>query len=547
MDNKLSDQIIWKQDGNHYKSSSGEDFSDGWSRTISGRLSQQSDSVTSKLVKFLDNTAIMLTKDGESMSLDARAGALGNPLHDILANLLKRKKPVVETKETKISFLAKEVGFQLLSDDFEVQITETIPSNSDDSQPSYIDNTATAIVESQISKLPVASSEHDVVSNTISLDRKDITPLNDQQSGQTDTDACLEGNQESVPYSESNVNDSITTLPKVSGDEICSTSGIQGTKDHESNAGEDLQSFACPANVQQESPALEKHIEEQNTDQIDCGTTRSSVSEQILTDVTPWQDVLVNDADEAAKSIWPSMLDEWHVQQLPFKGSFFFFDGEYQLLRSLTGETKIPSLVVLDPVLEQHYVYSEETYISYPSLVNFLKKYLNGSLTPYRRSESIFTSSRESPQPPFVNLDFHETDSIPRVTANMFCEVIIGYKPCKMGNDLPLSEVQNFRSAWKMDVLVLFSTSWCGFCQRMELVVREVYRALKNFRSMSMSESRNWDTMHTQGNYLFMLIINLSCPAIFWWNLLIIYFLLFYVGSLELTKFVTNFLLLSKY
>ncbi|PRQ41401.1 putative protein disulfide-isomerase [Rosa chinensis] len=161
-----------------------------------------------------------------------------------------------------------------------------------------------------------------------------------------------------------------------------------------------------------------------------------------------------------------------------FKGSFFFSDGNCRLLRALTGSSKFPALVIVDPNMQQHYVFPEETNVNYSSLVDFVSAFLNGSLLPYQESETVLESSRKATQPPFVNLDFHQVDSIPRVTTHTFSELVVGFN-------------QSDSDAWNKDVLVLFSNRWCGFCQRMELVVHEVYRAMKDYAKMLKRESKN--------------------------------------------------------
>ncbi|XP_013706794.2 uncharacterized protein LOC106410746 isoform X7 [Brassica napus] len=165
-----------------------------------------------------------------------------------------------------------------------------------------------------------------------------------------------------------------------------------------------------------------------------------------------------------------------------FTGLFFFSDANYKLLRGLTGDVKIPSAVIIDPALQQHYVLQDEVAFSYSSLVDSLHGYLNGSLSPYTRSETTIHKPKEATVPPFVNLDFHEADSIPRITVNRFSHMVQAWNqssgekaPC------PLCE----------DVLVLFGNSWCGFCQRMELAVREVYRSLKDCKAILQRESKN--------------------------------------------------------
>lgn len=171
---------------------------------------------------------------------------------------------------------------------------------------------------------------------------------------------------------------------------------------------------------------------------------------------------------------------------LGFNCSFFFVDGQFRLLEALTGGLKIPSLMIIDPLSHQHYVYPEETDFSYASLSGFLQMFLNESLLPFQRSKSVFPNSKEAPRPPFVNQDFHEVDSIPHVNALTFTELVVGNYS---GSD----------NAWKKDVLVLFTSSWCGFCLRTELVVREVYRAFKGYGSMVKSQFRNAQSSSRNG------------------------------------------------
>ncbi|ONK72161.1 uncharacterized protein A4U43_C04F16420 [Asparagus officinalis] len=486
-DNHLFGQIVWGQDTSSSESA-GQVFPNTWSQIITGHSFQHSikDSVTPKLVKFQDNMAIMITNEGKSVALDATADPHGNALYNILANLLDQKKLDMGTKETKISLLAKEVGFQLLSDDFGVQLAESSPSQivNEDPQLSYVDDNSLPSLEDQTSTLPQKFKEDCVSSNKVLLESDSIASDNDKkQSEHPNTGICLPQNQES------SIKEFTTILAKELEADICTSRGTQDNKDDKGCKRVVLQSHTCPAkDLEKESPSLEKLFEEKNIDRVD------------LTDITSGKYLVGNNAVEAIKSTREG-LGDWHVEQLPFKDSFFFSDGGYQLLRSLTGGEKIPSLVIVDPVSQQHYVYSEDMGISYSSVVSFIKEFLNGNLTPYQRISSPFTSSRESLRPPFVNQDFHEVDSVPRVTVNTFCELIVGYKPCKMGSEsikLSLSQIENFGHVWKTDVLVLFCTSYCGYCQRMELVVREVYRAFKNFTAMLKRESKTFGSHHSQ-------------------------------------------------
>ncbi|CAN1812261.1 hypothetical protein LINPERHAP1_LOCUS26477 [Linum perenne] len=153
-----------------------------------------------------------------------------------------------------------------------------------------------------------------------------------------------------------------------------------------------------------------------------------------------------------------------------FHGSFLFSDGNYRLLEALTGDTRIPSLVIIDPVSQQHYVLTANIDFSCSTIESFVNRFLNKTLVSFQQSESEPASSREGPYPPFGYQNFQEVDSIPRVTAHSFHEMVIGFNQ---------SDNESMVGAWNEDVLVLFSNSWCGFCLRMDLVVREVFRAVK--------------------------------------------------------------------
>ncbi|XP_022763966.1 LOW QUALITY PROTEIN: uncharacterized protein LOC111309235 [Durio zibethinus] len=213
--------------------------------------------------------------------------------------------------------------------------------------------------------------------------------------------------------------------------------------------------------------------------------------------------------DLKAKEKISSEIDKSGEQELQFqgfKGSFFLCDDNYRLLRSLTGGSSIPSLVLVDPRSQHHYVYPDEAIFSYFSLANFLHEYLNGSLVPYQRSAPILHSPREATSPPFVNQDFHEMDSIPRVTMHTMSKLVFGFNQSNSGNAA---------HARNEDVVVLFSSNWCGFCQRMELVVREVYRAIRGYmemmKSISGKEQAVFNAENSMSNMKLPLIYLMDC------------------------------------
>lgn len=350
-------------------------------------------SPTAQNIKSKDKMSIMIVNDGKPVMLNSMASGLeGSSLHEILTYLLQKKE------EAKLSSVAKEAGFQLLSDDFNIKVTDTLPS----------------VAEAESKQV---LSDESLVRTSADLDKDSAS--NNCEGSQSTTS---QDDEEKSTYSDA------STHP-------LSVEPGQYMSDHKPPISEDARA-------------------------------------------------------EKKGSFQADKLGEEQLNFQNFKGSFFFCDGNYRLLSALTGETRIPSLVLIDPLSQQHYVFPEYTNLSYSSLEDFLHGFLNGNLIPYQRSESEPESPREETHPPFVNMDFHEADSIPEVTAHTFSEQVLGFNQSDNGIAA---------NAWNGDVLVLFSNSWCGFCQRMELIVREVHRSIKGFVNMLKTGSRTGETVITDG------------------------------------------------
>ncbi|KAK7264136.1 hypothetical protein RJT34_31740 [Clitoria ternatea] len=326
-------------------------------------------------------SSIMLISEGKQVSLDNVASDLqGSSLNEILSYVLQQKK------DGKLSSLAKDLGFQLLSDDIDIGLTNT------------------------------QQSHPEVQSNQLSTETS--------QEDHTDT-VMLDGDpHRSIGELEENPKLAEVNRPIVIHEDIKSVQSEESISDHEISTSEVIR---------------------------------------------PKADGSSDDSGEQAHSI-------------DFNGSFFYTDGNVQLLKRLTGGCRIPSLVIVDPSQQQHYVYPEEKNFDFSSQYGFLSEFLDGTLLPYLRSEHVLRGQREATNPPFVNLDFHEVDSIPRITAHAFSELVIGFN---------LSNKENTSNAWNKDVLVLFSNSWCAFCQRMEMIVCEVYRAIRGYVDMLKRGSSN--------------------------------------------------------
>jgi hypothetical protein len=352
------------------------------------------DASDSKVMKIKDNMVMVVSK-GLNVGND-------NPLLDILSNLLQQTRANRQkSKETKISVVAKEVGFQLLSQDFDVEVMQPVPGDQSDNQL-----------------------------------------------------------------------DDVTSVEKESSDPM---------EDHDATNSEEktVSKFDVP---EDDKEAMhEKHGDSELEKKIEMEVEIKKMKEHKLSDMK--QERIIS--NEKLEDTSEMEVDD----NTGFVGSIFFSDGGYQLLNSLTSGSKVPTLIIIEPTKQQHFVLDKETRICYSSVVHFIDRFLNQSLPPFIRSDPLVSSMKEFPRPPFVNQDFHEAISVPKISANGFCESVVGYKDCLV-NDKGI-DPGNVTGAWRMDVLVLFSNSWCGFCQRVELVLREVFRALGSFMSVSKERDAN--------------------------------------------------------
>ncbi|KAG2271330.1 hypothetical protein Bca52824_065885 [Brassica carinata] len=370
---KASDIINW---GNDIESENSVSQAD----EESGSVSLQKTARRFKTIKLENKVSFVIMDGDKHVALDTIASGMeGSSLQELLTNLVHRRK------EKKLSSIAKDVGFRLLSDDVHIKILDALPSQAE-VRPGKDTSSAEGSSESSLEP-----REGDV-QNKVGMSSKEkdkMKPPESESSSQDDKEQVSTNRSEQLVMAETD------------------KAGVYKTK-----------------NVEEEIKVL-----------------LNSESKEDLVD--------------------------------SFTGSFFFSDANYALLRGLTGDVKIPSAVIIDPALQQHYVLQDELAFSYSSLVDFLHGYLNGSLSPYTRSETTIHKPKEATVPPFVNLDFHG-----------------GFYSAGEKTPCPLCK----------DVLVLFSNSWCGFCQRMELAVREVYRSLKDCKAILLRESKNKHKSETPTN-----------------------------------------------
>uniref|UniRef100_A0A7N1A3C0 Thioredoxin domain-containing protein n=1 Tax=Kalanchoe fedtschenkoi TaxID=63787 RepID=A0A7N1A3C0_KALFE len=344
-------------------------------------------SPTSQKIKATQKMSIMIVDGEKHISIDKLASDLhGNTLHQILNQIIK------PNKGSKLSVVAREAGFQLLSDDLDIKVEESVQTDEETSsyQPLH---------------------ETDLEKST-AMANKDVF--------QSFPDAVSPGIQDK------------------SSEPVTS----QSSRDYEI-----IDPSVKPG------PLSENHHSAIVTEVADVGKKISRMTTSAETS---------------------------HLGN--FNGKFYFSDGGYRLLRSLTGGSKMPSLVIIDPNLPAHYVMEEDASFGYSHLVDFVNRFTNKSLSPYQRSESSIAEPTEITPPKHVNLDFHDIDSIPKVSAHVLSNILMNinghHSSCSDGD-------------WKEDVLVLFTNNWCAFCQRIELAVREVYRALRGYEKVMKEEPKN--------------------------------------------------------
>lgn len=356
-------------------------------------------------IKVEDKMSFMIKEGKQGISNNIASDLQSSSLHEILAYFLQKKKG------EKLSSIAKDMGFELLSDDFDLKI-EALPSETK--------------VQSNLFS-PKLTMEG-IVKNTddFDMDRPHMASI-----------SATKHEEISIPtnFETSSEDDEKKTASLGTSGHLLFVDPDQFLANHEAATAEDVR------------------VKEEDFSQV------------------------------------VKLGEGFHLQG--FKGSFFFSDGGHRLLSSVSAGSKIPSMVIVDPLSQQHYVFPEDAVFSYSSLADFINGFLNGTLIPYQRSEFVLVRPRGVLHPPFLNRDFHEIDSIPRVTTLTFSHLVLGFNE---------SDSQNTGHAWKKDVLVLFSNSWCGFCQRMELVVREAYRALEGYANILKSKTRNVESVFNSDN-----------------------------------------------
>ena len=220
--------------------------------------------------------------------------------------------------------------------------------------------------------------------------------------------------------------------------------------------------------------------------------------------------------EDAASQVPHPEHTEGQGQSTSFKPQlrFFFRDGDDLLKEKLTMSVMTPAVVIVNPQTEAYFVFPLNESITPSSLITFIDQFFLGLLEETVRSEPPPGPQREGPCPPYANFDFHDHNSIPHVNADLFHHKVLGFPPNATAfSASEATESHIMGPAWKKDVLVLFTTPWCGFCKRMELVVREVYRALKPYVGSSAGSCHDKVFTSSQSCYFVAVQILYHCPA----------------------------------
>lgn len=391
-------------------------------------------SMTSQQIKLKEKmSTIMIINEGKHVSLDKMpSDQQMTSLNEIINYLLQ------QDKDGKLSSLAKNLGFQLLSDDIDIKSV----------------NAQNSLSEVQLNQISTETSH---------LGHSDIQNLDNDPNKLTGSAGEPEENSRLTELSSQNIEAKTTYMDP--NEEMKSKEPEESIADYE---------LPTTKNMEAET--------EGSSDGDKSG--KESITDHELSGAKNMKEA------ETEGSSNGDTFGEEQDHFLGFNGSFFYSEGNYQLLKTLTGNYRIPSLVIIDPIQQQHYVFPEDKTFNFSSLYGFLSAFLNETLVPYLRSEHVLQGTREATHPPFVNLDFHEVDSIPRIAAHTFSELVIGCNLCDKEN------------AWNKDILVLFRYSWCAYCQRMEMVVREVYRAFRGYNDMLKRQPSNVKAVSDNGKVL---------------------------------------------
>eukprot|EP01018_Ginkgo_biloba_P011531 Gb_18229 [translate_table: standard] len=422
-------------------------------------------------------------------------------------SLLQQRGPTEKLKEYELGLLAKEAGFQLLSSDFETeiqklfQVPETLSSSSEKETGQVEDLEESLRSQSFDSESYQISGDSAYITDNILSRHNSVSTTHG--SGDGDVEQVFEiglGDDNFYPEGYQNVtvaqDNSVIEEHKQCRNKHSINETLDRSHDEEQCKSEIIENSGDQFSDLSEKPDEEPVAEENVRQKPDIHPEIENVKKEIYLirgEFANRESTVVYTGEEESfekhdKNL--GKLDDKQDKNYAADILFFYSDGGDQMRRILSPDATIPAVVIIDPVIQEHFVFPNDIPVTYSSLIEFVNAFLNGNLQAHKHSEPFPPSPREPPRPPFVNRDFHEVDSIPRVTLGTFSRLVLGFDDCNQSVETPCANGHRFGAAWRKDVLVLFSNNWCGFCKRLELVVREVHRFFKGCTNILHAEGR---------------------------------------------------------
>ncbi|TVU00677.1 hypothetical protein EJB05_53885, partial [Eragrostis curvula] len=351
----------------------------------------------SKLMALGDKMSVMIVNDGESIPYGSSCqGSGGNPLYDILTNLLHKTRPGHRSKKTRISLVSKDAGLKLLSDDSKIEVTESLSVQESDHERSDELFARSDKLNDDITEVLVDDSKGigtEYIDDGHAPSILENSPVTDPDKHDND----LESNAtEMDDQSKSEASDMSSDIKGVVSYDVYSRNEAGGSSSEQDDGFSVLgKEFRRNEDVIYEDNTVNQdEVSDESDSKCPPHSTCSSSSSLVRDDRA---------YSEEATSAIP--IDRFVV----LSTSLMVVIG---LLETLTGGSRIPSLRL------------------------------------------------------------------------------------RFKNEVLSSDTENITSGWNKDVLVLFSNSWCGFCQRAELVVRELHRSFRSFTSYSNSSFADAQDLH---------------------------------------------------
>ncbi|KAH7440251.1 hypothetical protein KP509_04G098300 [Ceratopteris richardii] len=280
---------------------------------------------------------------------------------------------------------------------------------------------------------------------------------------------------------------------------------VEGQKNLQLDASllkEDLQSLDIGSILLTEDDFVSRKIEEKKNQKIDTQSPLSKVESLFSSNIGSFIEFHPAKMSPELKEDHQEVDEKVNMQSDNHNSfSFYFADGEDQWKEVIEPSLPYPSIVILDFLQEEKFVFSAPNRsIDYTSLKGFFERYADNQLQKTYLSEVAPNKPRKRVQPPFVNRDFHETDGVPRITTERLLR-LLGYSVGRHRDVSSFDSTEDMGQLCKKSALVLYTAPACGFCKRMELVFREVHRMITLYLDGSGDSSFMQEVEHTYSTF----------------------------------------------